>query len=73
MNDNREIFNLTIDQIEKLSGTRNDKCDYNTPIRKGETLEPCLRGAKKVMADEKKREMMYRIYRGIKTNGEKMD
>lgn len=66
------LFNLTEEQIKKQSGTKPDKCDYNTPIRRGETLEPCLRGSQKFLEDPQKKKMMYRIYRGVKNSGESM-
>ena len=37
------------------------------PIRRGETFEPCLRGAKKILDDPEKKEMMHRIYTGMRT------
>ena len=64
-NDNK-LFNRTPDQIKKQSGSNPDKCDSNMPIGGGETLEPCLRGAKKLLSDSEKKEMLYRIYRGVK-------
>ena len=66
----KELFNLTEEQRKKQRGSKPDKCDYNTPIRRGETLEPCLRGSKKFLDDPEKKEMMYRIHRGVKNNGE---
>lgn len=69
----KELFNLTEDQIKKQSGSRPDKCDYNTPIRRGETLEPCIRGSQKFLDDPQKREMMYRIHRGVKSSGEPLE
>lgn len=67
INDNK-LFNLTPEQIKKQSGSTPDKCDYNTPIQSGETLDPCLRGAEKLLADSEKKEMLYRIYRGVREN-----
>lgn len=69
----KKLFNLTKEQIKKQSGSRPDKCDYNTPIRSGETLEPCIRGSQKFLDDPKKREMLCRIYRGVKSNGEPLE
>ena len=56
------LFNLTREQIRKQSGVRTEKCDYNTPIRKGETFEPCIRGGKKMLSNPEKKEMMRKIY-----------
>lgn len=60
----KKIFGLTQEQLKKQSGKISDSPENQTPIRKGETLEPCLRGAKKILADKGKTEMMRRIYRG---------
>lgn len=69
----KNLFNLTETQIKKQSGSKPDKCDYNTPIRRGETLEPCIRGSQKFLNDPQKREMMYRIHRGVKSSGKSLD
>ena len=63
------MFNLTDEQIKKLSGGKDDKCDYNNPICQNETLEPCLRGADKILNDSNKKEMMHRIYRRVRNSG----
>lgn len=67
------MFNMTEEQIKKMSGFHDDKCDYNTPIREGETIEPCLRGAEKLLKSNEQREMMYRIYRGVRNGSESME
>ncbi|MCR5147168.1 MAG: hypothetical protein K6B70_07530 [Clostridia bacterium] len=36
------------------------------PITRGETLEPCLRGGKKILNNPEIREMMHRIYTGTR-------
>ena len=63
-----KIFNLTLEQIKKQSGTKRERCDYNTPIRANETWEPSLRGSEKILNDPELREMMRKIYRGVKIN-----
>ena len=67
------MFNMTEEQIKKMTGGKDDKCDYNTPIREGETLEPCLRGANKFLDNPAQREMMYRIYRGVRKSSESVE
>lgn len=67
------MFNMTEEQIKKLFGGKDDKCDYNMPIQEGETLEPCLRGANKILNSPDQREMMYRIYRGVRKSSESME
>lgn len=69
----RLIFNMTEDQIKKLSGEKDDKCDYNTPITCGETFEACIRGSKKIIDDPQKKEMMFRIYRSKNNSNESME
>lgn len=69
----KKLFNLTAEEIKRQSGIKPDRCDYNTPIRSGETLEPCIRGAQKFLESPEKKQMMYRIYRGVKNGGESLD
>lgn len=63
-----KIFGYTKEQIRKQL-----KTDYDVdpqykmnPIKPGETLEPCIRGAQKILDDPNKREMMKHIFRGEK-------
>ena len=61
------MFNLTMEQIEKQKGSVAQVFDRDAPInRSGETLEPVIRGAKKILDYSEERNLMYRIYRGIK-------
>ena len=60
----KKIFGYTEEQIEKLSkGGEVITLPNSSPIRKGETLEPCIRGAEKILKDKNKREMTCRILR----------
>jgi len=66
----KKLFNMTEEQIRKQSGTRPgydiDPESKMSPISPNDTfLEPCIRGSQKIMNDPKKKEMFYRIYRGI--------
>ncbi len=71
--DDNKMFNMTEEQIKRMAGEPDDKCDYNTPIREGETIEPCIRGANKILQDTEQREMVYRIYRGVRRKNESME
>ena len=63
-----KIFWYTKEQLCKQLKTDYDvDPEYKMkPIKPGETLEPCIRGAQKILDDPEKREMMKRIYRGEK-------
>lgn len=63
-----KIFGYTKEQIRKQVKTDYDVApEYKrSPIKPGETLEPCIRGAQKILDDPQKREMMKRIIRGEK-------
>lgn len=64
-----KIFGLTQEEIRKQTGKRGYDVDpeFNMgPINPRDTfLEPCLRGSDKILNDPEKKEMMYRIFRGI--------
>ena len=62
----KKLFGMTMEQIKRQSSLSEIKPDMcQTPIRPGETLEPCIRGARKILEDPHTKEMMYKIYRGI--------
>ena len=63
-----KIFGYTKEQLRKQLKTDYDvDPEYKMkPIKPGETLEPCIRGAQKILDDPNKREMMKRIIRGEK-------
>ena len=58
-----KIFGISVDEIERQCSMNPIQCDKNAPIRESEYLEPCIRGARKILEDEKKREMVKKIYR----------
>lgn len=60
---NEEIFGIDIKEIERQCTLNPIHCDKNSPINETEFLEPCIRGAKKIIDDDKKREMIKKIYR----------
>ncbi len=60
---NKQIFNISLQEIEQQCNIQPSHCDKNSPLPDGEYLEPCIRGAHKILQDKSKREMMKRIYR----------
>lgn len=63
-----KIFGLTLEQIRNQAGKSHEvDPEYAMgPINPNDTfLEPCLRGAQKILDDPEKKEMMKRILRGI--------
>ena len=60
---NNNIFGVSLEEIERQCSMHPIHCDKNSPINETEYLEPCIRGAKKIMEDEKKKEMIKKIYR----------
>ena len=69
----KKVFNMTLEQFNKMAGKNDNICDHNRPIRKEETLEPCLRGAQKILDDPSQKEMMYRIYTGVRNKNESVE
>lgn len=60
---NDKIFGISIEEIDRQCDMHPLCCDKNSPIKESEYLEPCIRGAEKILKDEKKREMIKKIYR----------
>lgn len=58
-----KIFGTGVKEIERQLSMVTLSCDKNSPIKDNEFLEPCLRGAKKILENEKKKNMMRKIYR----------
>ena len=48
MQETGTMFNVSMEMIQKQCNAGVMHCDNNAPIRRGETLEPCIRGAKKI-------------------------
>lgn len=57
------IFGISIEEIDRQLAMNPISCDKNSPINSNEFLEPCIRGGKKILADENKRQMLKKIYR----------
>ena len=60
------ILNMTKEQLRRMAGEEKHRCDHNTPIIEDETLEPNLRGGDKILGNPEKKDMMYRIYMGVR-------
>lgn len=60
---NEKLFGIDIREVKKQIEMNPFSCDMNSPINEGEFLEPCIRGAKKILEDEEKRMLMKKIYR----------
>lgn len=57
------IFGISIEEIDRQLNMNLVSCDRNSPFNANEFLEPCIRGGRKILEDEKKRQMMKKIYR----------
>ncbi len=58
------IFGIPRAEIRRQCEASAIKCDSNSPLRKFETLEPCLEGSRKILEDEELTAMLRRIYTG---------
>lgn len=61
--ENEKIFGVDVKEIERICSKNPILFDKNSPIDESEYLEPCLRGARKILEDEKKRDLLKQIYR----------
>lgn len=57
------IFGIAMEEIDRQLSMYPLACDKNSPINSNEFLEPCIRGGKKILADENKKQMIRKIYR----------
>ncbi len=51
-------------EFDRQCEERNVPFDSNTPIKSGETLEPSIRGCKKIEEDEDLKTLLRMVYRG---------
>lgn len=58
------IFGTSYEEIEHQCAADTLMCDSNSPIQIVETSNPCIEGAKKILADEELREFFKRVYTG---------
>ena len=64
MADTKNMFNSNMEMIRKQCNAGIMHCDNNAPIRRGETLEPCIRGAQKISADPEVKQLVKEILVG---------
>lgn len=60
----KKMFNMSMDMVRKQCNAGVLHCDNNEPIRKGETLEPCIRGAKKISSSPELKQLVKEILTG---------
>lgn len=60
----KRIFGLPCDEIARQCAADKLMYDSNSPIQVVETLNPCIEGGKKILADEKSSEFFKKIYTG---------
>lgn len=46
---NETLFGLSLEEIKRRCSSNDIPCDKNSPINPNEYLEPCIRGAEKIM------------------------
>lgn len=61
--ENNKIFGISVQEIHRQCQANPIRYDRDEPINKGEFLEPCIQGGEKILADNKLRDMLKRIYR----------
>lgn len=60
----KKMFNMSMDMVRRQCEAGAMHCDMNAPIRRGETLEPCIRGAQKILEDPELKKMVKDILTG---------
>lgn len=55
------LFNMNINMVRKQCNTPTLQCDNSEPICKNETLEPCIRGARKIANNPEHRQLIKEI------------
>lgn len=62
------IFGTSCREIARQCAADTLMCDSNSPIQTVETLNPCIEGGKKILADEKSRDFFRKVYVGSNEN-----
>ncbi len=60
----KSFWRIPHQEVVRQCAADNTKCDANSPIRKFDTLEPCISGGKKILSDSDLTDMLKRIYMG---------
>lgn len=63
------IFGMSREEITRQCDADTRMYDSNSPIQTVGTLNPCIEGGKKILADEELRNFFRRIYVGSNGNG----
>lgn len=64
----KRIFGISHSEISRQCAADTLMCDSNSPLQLVETLNPCIEGGKKILADEKSRAFFRKVYTGSKCN-----
>lgn len=60
----KKMFNMSANMVQKQCSAGVLHSDNNEPIRRGETLEPCIRGAREIAEDSKLKKLVKEILTG---------
>lgn len=56
------LFNIPIEEFKRQASRQSYDYDHDLgPIRSGETLEPCIKGAKKISEDPELKEVIKEV------------
>lgn len=69
MKEDRTIWGIPIEEVERQCKTVSIQCDSNTPINASYgALDPSIEGGKKILSDPKLCEFFYKLYTGDDSN-----
>lgn len=60
----KEIFGIPYEEIKRQCAANTLTRDSNSPLRKFNTVEPCIQGGREILEDEEFTALLKRIYRG---------
>lgn len=58
------LFGLSSEEFDRRRMSNDIPCDKNSPLNPNEYLEPCIRGAEKILKDEETKKMVRVFLRG---------
>lgn len=58
------LFGISLEEIDRRCMSNDIPCDKNSPIDHTEYLEPCIRGAEKILKDEETKKLVRGFLRG---------
>lgn len=59
---NESIFGIPCEEIRRQCEAEDLKFDSNSPLEEFSTLEPCIEGGKRILADEGLKHRLMKIY-----------